>query len=151
MATPEFRPGSHKSACGSLGVFGLSARDKEIKMKDLFKNRQFVALLAGLAFLLALVVFPDLPFSEDQTTVFFGLIAAYIVGEGLEGKRMLQNFGQLVKSRKFLATVAGLIVVVVQAYNPEFPVKADQLTELFLILGGIILGSGAEGIKLSKE
>lgn len=120
-------------------------------MKDLFKNRQFVALLAGLAFLLALVVFPDLPFSEDQTTVFFGLIAAYIVGEGLEGKRMLQNFGQLVKSRKFLATVAGLIVVVVQAYNPEFPVKADQLTELFLILGGIILGSGAEGIKLSKE
>jgi hypothetical protein len=112
----------------------------------MFKNRQFIALLAALVFMLALVFFPDLPFSEDQTLVFFGLIAAYIVGEGLEGKRIIENFKQLLGSRKFLATVAGLIIIFIQAWNPEFPISADKLTELFVVLAGLILGSGAEGL-----
>ena len=112
----------------------------------MFKNRQFLALLAGLAFMLALVFFPDLPFTEDQTIAFFALLGAYMVGEGLEGKRILANAWQLLKSRKFQAVIAGLIVVVVQSYYPEFPVTADKLTELFVLLGGIILGSGVEAL-----
>lgn len=112
----------------------------------MFKNRQFIALLAGLAFMLALVFFPELPFTEDQSIAFFGLVAAYIVGEGLEGKRILVNAWQLLKSRKFQAVAAGLIVIVVQSYYPEFPITADKLTELFVVLGGLILGSGAEAL-----
>lgn len=113
----------------------------------MFRNRQFIALLAALVFMLALVFFPNLPFTEEQTLVFFGLLAAYLVGEGLEGKRIIENFKQLIGSRKFLATVAGLIIIFVQAWNPEFPIGADKLTELFVVLAGIILGSGAEGLR----
>lgn len=116
-------------------------------MKDLFKNRQFLALLTAVLFMVALVFFPDLPFSEEQSLAFVGLIAVYIVGEGLEGKRVLENAVQLLKSRKFLAAVAGLIVIVVQAYFPEFPVTADHLVELFSILGAVIFGSGFEAAK----
>ena len=113
----------------------------------MFQNRQFIALLAALVFMLALVFFPDLPFTEEQTLVFFGLLAAYLVGEGLEGKRIIENFKQLIGSRKFLATVAGLIIIFVQTWNPDFPIGADKLTELFVVLAGIILGSGAEGLR----
>ena len=113
----------------------------------MFQNRQFIALLAALVFMLALVFFPDLPFTEEQTLVFFGLLAAYLVGEGLEGKRIIENFKQLIGSRKSQTTVTRLIIIFVQAWNPDFPIGADKLTELFVVLAGIILGSGAEGLR----
>lgn len=116
---------------------------------DFFKNRQFLAMLGALVFMLALVFFPDLPFSEEQTIMFFGLLAVYVVGEGFEGKRIIENWKQLMGSRKFLAVVAGLIIVVVQAYRPDFPISVDKLTELFVVLAGLILGAGAEGLKES--
>lgn len=117
---------------------------------NLFRNRQFLALLAGLLFLFAQLFYIELPFSEEQTLVFVGLIAAYIVGEGFEGKRILENAWQLIKSRKFQSVVAGLIVVVGQAVTPDFPIDATKLTELFFLLAGIILGSGAEATSLPK-
>jgi uncharacterized membrane protein len=113
---------------------------------NLFRNRQFLALLAGLLFLVAQLFYVELPFSEEQTLMVVGLIATYIVGEGFEGKRIITNVWQLVRSRKFLAVAAGLIVIVGQAFNPDFPIDAGKLTELFVLLAGIILGSGAERV-----
>jgi hypothetical protein len=114
----------------------------------LLKNRAFLAALAGLLFLVAQAVFPNLPFTEAQVTAFIGLVAAYVVGEGLEGFRIIENLGSLLKSRKLWALVAGLIVVTFQAYNPNFAVTPDQLTELFVLLGSVIVGSGLDGPKV---
>jgi hypothetical protein len=110
----------------------------------MLKNRVFIALLAGLLFLLAQVLFPNLPFTEEQSIAFVGMIFAYIVGEGLEGKRIIENLVQLVKSRKFIATVAGLVVIIVQAYFPEFKVTAEHLTELLVLVVGIVFNAGIE-------
>jgi uncharacterized membrane protein len=43
-------------------------------------------------------------------------------------------------SRKFWAALIGIVFVIVKAYNPGFPVNADQLTQLIVILVGISLG-----------
>lgn len=110
----------------------------------MLRNRQFLALLAGLIFMLALVFFPSLPFTQDQTVAVVALLAAYMVGEGLEGKRIIENFMQLVKSRKFLATAAGLVVVIIQAFKPDFIVSPDQLTDLLVLVVGLVFSSGVE-------
>ena len=122
---------------------GMNVKEK---LMLLFKNRQFIAIVAALVFALLQVFIPDLPISEEQNVAFFGLVAAYIIGEGLEGPRIVQNFKQLFGSRKFLSLLAGALVIVVQAIYPEFPVKPEQVTELFVVFGALILGSGAEAI-----
>lgn len=111
------------------------------------RNRTFLALLAGLFFMLAKAVFPEFPFSEEQIVAFVALLATYIVGEGLEGKRIIDNFWQLFKSRKFLAVIAGLIVIVVQSLNSAFAVSPEQLTELFILFGAVIANAGVEALK----
>ena len=123
----------------SLGAFNL--KQKEF---DMFHNRAFLALLAGLAFLLLQAFFPDLPFTEEQTIAFVAMIAAYMVGEGLEGERIIENLKQLLLSRKFLATIAGLTVLIVQAFYPNFAVTAEHLTELLVLVIGIVLNAGLE-------
>ena len=110
----------------------------------MFHNRAFLALLAGLAFLLLQAFFPDLPFTEEQTIAFVAMIAAYMVGEGLEGERIIENLKQLLLSRKFLATIAGLTVLIVQAFFPNFAVTAEHLTELLVLVIGIVLNAGLE-------
>lgn len=113
----------------------------------MLKNRvrMFVGLLVGLLFMLLQAVFPELPFTEEQSLLFGGLIAAYIVGEGLEGARVLNNITDLFRSHKFLSLIAGLIVMSVQAFFPDFPITTENLTQLFVVLAGMIIGMGAEG------
>jgi hypothetical protein len=112
-------------------------------MKD--RARILFALLAGLIFILLKVLFPALPFTEEQTLLFIGMIGAYILGEGLEGQRLKDNLMLALRSNKLQALVAGSILVLVKSFFPTFPITEAQLTELISILSLLILGAGVQG------
>ncbi len=50
----------------------------------------------------------------------------------------------LITSRKFWAAVIGLILMIVTAFKPEFPLTEDQLTPVIYLLVAYILGTGIE-------
>jgi uncharacterized membrane protein YdjX (TVP38/TMEM64 family) len=104
-----------------------------------------IALLAGVVFLFLQALFPDLPFTEQQTVIFAGLIGAYILGEGLEGARIQDNIKAVLSSHKFQALFAGLLMIAIKSFFPNLPLTEELLTELITILGALILGAGVQG------
>lgn len=122
-------------------------------MFDKSRIRLLFALVAGLFFLGLKVFFPDMPFNEDQTVAFFGLLAAYFVGEGLEGPRLADNFKAMLGSWKFRSLVAGILVLTVKAFWPAFPLTEEQVIEAIGMFSALILGAGAQGVvgKLSAK
>ena len=109
------------------------------------RARMIIALLAGIVFILLQAIFPDLPFSEEQTLIFAGLIGAYILGEGLEGGRIADNLKIALKSHKLQALLAGLLAIGINSFFPNFPLSEEQLTQIVAIIGTLILGAGVEG------
>ena len=107
--------------------------------------RMLLALIAGLVFLFLKAIFPDLPFSEESTVAFFGLIAAYLVGEGLEGPRIADNLIEILKSWKFRSLVAGVLVLSVKAFWPAFPLTEEQVIGAIEMFSALIIGAGAQG------
>lgn len=62
----------------------------------------------------------------------------------------MDKFLALLKSRKFWAAAAGLILIVVQAYVPDFPLDAEQVTNVIYVVVAFILGTGLEdGLRAS--
>ena len=51
---------------------------------------------------------------------------------------------ELLRSRKFWAAVVGLAFVLIDAFVPSFPLTADQITDIVMILAAYILGSGVQ-------
>ena len=52
------------------------------------------------------------------------------------------------KSRKFWAALAALILAIVQAYVPDFPLDDAQFQQLVFVLAAYIIGTGLEdGLK----
>lgn len=113
-------------------------------MKD--RARMIIALLAGIIFIILQAIFPDMPFTEQQTLVFAGLIGAYILGEGLEGARIKDNLKLALKSHKLQALIAGLIVIGIKSLFPNFPLSEEQLTQIIAILMTLIVGAGVSGV-----
>ena len=107
--------------------------------------RLLFALVAGIIFLALKAVFPDLPFTEESTVAFFGLIAAYLLGEGLEGPRIMDNFKAMLKSWKFRSLLAGVIVLVAQSLWVDFPLNEEQVIQAIEMLSALIVGLGANG------
>lgn len=114
-------------------------------MFDHKRVRMLFALGAGLVFLALQAIFPDLPFTEEQTIAFFGLIAAYLIGEGLEGERIRDNFKAMLMSWKFRSLAAGVLLVVIQAFWSDSPLTEEQLISLLEIISALIVGVGAAG------
>lgn len=56
----------------------------------------------------------------------------------------MQKLKHLIASRKFWAAMIGLILVVVRAFEPEFPLAEEQLTAVIYVLVAYILGTGIE-------
>jgi len=54
------------------------------------------------------------------------------------------KFKLLLGSRKFWAAVFGLVIVIVKAFYPDFPLEADQLTAVVAVLVAYILGVALE-------
>jgi hypothetical protein len=50
----------------------------------------------------------------------------------------------LLKSRKFWAALIGLVLIVIKAFRPDFPLQDDQLTGIVVVLVGYILGTAVE-------
>ena len=50
----------------------------------------------------------------------------------------------LVKSRKFWAAIAGLLVVILRAVLPDFPIDDEQLSYIIVVLASYIIGTGIE-------
>ncbi|MFN2303481.1 MAG: hypothetical protein ACK2TV_07085 [Anaerolineales bacterium] len=50
----------------------------------------------------------------------------------------------LLTSRKFWAALIGLVLVIVKAYDPDFPLAEEQLTSVIYVLVAYILGTGIE-------
>ena len=50
----------------------------------------------------------------------------------------------LLRSRKFWALVVGMVMAVVKAYHPDFPISEEQLTGLVTVLVAYILGVAVE-------
>ena len=50
----------------------------------------------------------------------------------------------LLKSRKFWAAIAGLIVVGLRAFLPDFPIEDELLSSIIVVLASYIIGTGIE-------
>ena len=115
-------------------------------MKFDFKGRarMIFAMLGGILFLAAQAVFPDLPFTEGQTVMFVGLIGAYVLGEGISGRTIGDNFLTIFKSQKFQALIAGLLVAVVKGFMPNLAISDTELIAFVVAIMAFIVGAGAQ-------
>jgi len=57
---------------------------------------------------------------------------------------MMEKLKKLLASRKFWAALIGLVLVVLKAWQPEFPLEEEQLTGVVYVLVAYILGTGLE-------
>ncbi len=64
---------------------------------------------------------------------------------------MTSKFKSLFSSRKFYAALIGLIVVIVKAFFPNFPLAEDQLVSLAAVLAAYILGTAIEDAGVSAR
>jgi len=56
----------------------------------------------------------------------------------------MEKFKLLIASRKFWAALVGLVLVIIKAYKPDFPLDGDQLTGVITVIVAYILGTGIE-------
>ena len=57
----------------------------------------------------------------------------------------------LLSSRKFWATLVGLVFMVIRAVKPGFPLDGDQLAGILALLVSYILGTALEdGLRANK-
>jgi hypothetical protein len=63
----------------------------------------------------------------------------------------MDKLKQLLISRKFWAAAVGLALVVVKAYDPNFPLAEDQLTNLVYVIVAYIIGTAIEDIRKTQQ
>lgn len=56
----------------------------------------------------------------------------------------MSKLKQLLSSRKFWAALIGLALVIVKAWQPDFPLLEEDLTSIVYVLVAYILGTGIE-------
>ncbi len=56
----------------------------------------------------------------------------------------MDKLKQLLCSRKFWAALIGLLLMVVKAYRPDFPLTEEPLTGILALLAAYILGTALE-------
>jgi hypothetical protein len=56
----------------------------------------------------------------------------------------MEKLKQLLASRKFWAALIGLVLVILKAWQPDFPLQEEQLTGVIYVLVAYILGTGLE-------
>jgi uncharacterized membrane protein len=61
-----------------------------------------------------------------------------------ENKKMNNKLIELFKSRKFWAAIIGVVLMIVQSIFPDFPLNAEQTTEVVYLLVAFIIGTAIE-------
>jgi len=113
------------------------------KLQQLLRARPFWAALVGLLFLALQAAWPGFPLQAEQVSQACAVLAAYILGESVEGRRPnLDNLAALLRSRKFWAALAALLVVLLQNADPSFPLSAEQVTDLLALVAAYVIGTG---------
>jgi len=56
----------------------------------------------------------------------------------------MDKFKLLLGSRKFWAALVGLVMMLVEAYVPDFPLTEEMVLPIIVILVGYILGTALE-------
>ena len=56
----------------------------------------------------------------------------------------MDKFKQLMGSRKFWAAIIGLVFMVIGEFVPDFPLTADQVLPIVLVIVSYILGTALE-------
>ncbi len=106
------------------------------------RARMVFALLGGILFLILKAIFPQLPFTENETLLFIGLLGAYILGEGISGKTMGDNFMTMLKSQKFQVLIVGLLSTTIKAFFPNLALSDTELLGLIGSMMAFIVGAG---------
>ena len=50
----------------------------------------------------------------------------------------------LLKSRKFWASVVGLVLIIIRSFDPNFPIPDADLTKIVFVIVAYVLGTGLE-------
>ncbi len=58
----------------------------------------------------------------------------------------MQKLVELLSSRKFWAALVGLVVIILKAYQPDFPVSEEEITNLVAVLAAYILGTAISNV-----
>jgi len=64
---------------------------------------------------------------------------------------MQNKWMQLVKSRKFWAALVGLLLLVVKAFDEQFPLEEETTTNVVYLLVAYIIGTGIEDAGYGKK
>lgn len=115
-------------------------------MKTLLLSRKFWAALIGVILMILSAFLPGLPDLAASLEELAGLLSAYILGSALEVNPLPagQVWQGLFRSRKFWATLAGLLMVVIRAAFPDFPLSDDQISAIVITLSAYIFGTGLQ-------
>ena len=89
---------------------------------------------------------PVYPQDETSTAKDLAPAAPAVVDPNLD------KLKALLASRKFWAALIGLVLIVVKAYKPDFPISEDQATTIVYILMAYIVGTAIEdhGVAVSN-
>jgi hypothetical protein len=56
----------------------------------------------------------------------------------------MDKLKRLMGSRKFWAALVGLLLIVLKAFKPDFPLQDEQVTGIVVVIVGYILGVAVE-------
>jgi hypothetical protein len=115
--------------------------------KSMKESRTLWAAVVGLVIIVGRTAWPEFPLSDAVIEPAILLLVSYFMAEGLEGFRPAPKVMEtLFASRKFLMSVAGLVVLIVNNVNPEFPLEHEQVLWIIKLIAGGNIAMGAEGL-----
>jgi hypothetical protein len=56
----------------------------------------------------------------------------------------MSKFKLLLASRKFWAALIGLVLIILKAWHPDFPLAEEELTNIVYVIVAYIMGTGIE-------
>jgi hypothetical protein len=123
-------------------------------MQTLLLSRKFWAALVGLVLIILTGFLPSLPDLSSPLIELTSLLSAYILGSALERAPLPagEALHDLLRSRKFWATLSGLGLVILRALRPDFPLADEQITAIILTLSAYTFSTGLQdGLKQNQE